>query len=151
MDGVPDEAAGGGTMTVPGAARPGRRTSWRPAATLPTGLWDAKREPMVVTEVMRWLHQHWDLTAARNQNPQGTDPRARARLLAWRLVRPCLERYFQEEQDLLANLVRAVDALAKRVDALAADQARLLGAVRSDLVDAVDHCEESIAAIGGGA
>lgn len=146
MEEVPVEApAGRGTVT----AR--RRTSWQPAATLPAGLWDAKRELMVVNEVIRWLHQHWDLTAARDENPQGTDARARARFLTWRLVRPCLERYFREEQDLLANLVRAVDVLAKRVDALAADQARLLGAVRSDLVDAVAHCEESIAGIAGGA
>jgi type II secretory pathway component PulJ len=150
MEEVPVEArALVDTMTS--SLRSKRRTTWQPPATLPAGLWDTRRELMVVNEVVRWLHQHWDLTAARNQNPPGHDARARARLLAWRLVRPCLERYFQEEQDLLANLVRAVDALAKRVDALAADQARLLGAVRSDLVDAVAHCEEAISGLGGGA
>jgi hypothetical protein len=150
MEELPVEArALADTMTS--SLRSRRRSSWQPTATLPAGLWDTKRELLVVNDVIRWLHNHWDLTAARNENPHGQDPRARARLLAWRLVRPSLERYFREEQDLLANLVRAVDVLAKRVDALAADHARLLGAVRSDMVDAVGHCEDAIAGIGGGA
>lgn len=150
MEEVPIEArALADRMTS--SLRTRRRSSWQPTATVPAGLWDARRELMVVNETIRWLHTHWDLTAARNENPQGTDARARARLLAWRLVRPCLDRYFREEQDLLANLVRAVDVLAKRVDALAADHARLLGAVRADLVDAVAHCEDAIAGVAGGA
>jgi hypothetical protein len=149
MDEIPVEPrALADTMTS--SLRSPRPSSWRPAATVPAGLWDAKRELMVVNETLRWLHEHWDMSDARNANPQGNDAKARARMMAWRAVRPCLEPYFQEEQDVIANLVRIVDALAKRVDALASDHARLLGAVRADLVDAAGHFEDAIAGIGVG-
>src|SRR5579862_9709176 len=147
MDEIPVEPrALADTMTS--SLRSPRPSSWRPSATVPAGLWDARRELMVVNETLRWLHEHWDMNAARNANPQGNDAKARARMVAWRAVRPCLEPYFQEEQDVIANLVRIVDALAKRVDALSADYARLLGAVRADLIDAAGHFEDAIAGVG---
>lgn len=151
MDELPIEArALAGTMTT--ALRVPRSSSWKPSATLPAELWEARRELLQVNEILRWLHEHWDLGPARDQAPPaGRGAKARLRVAAWRAVRPCLERYFREEQDVLANLVRMVDVLAKRVDVLAANQSRLLGAVRTDLVDVAGHLEELIGGIGSGA
>ena len=151
MEELPIEArALAGTMTT--ALRVPRPSSWKPSATLPIELWEARRELLQVNELLRWLHEHWNLGPARDASPPaGRGARSRVRQIAWRAVRPCLERYFLEEQDVLANLVRMVDVLAKRVDALAANQSRLLGAVRTDLVDVAGHLEELVAGIGSGA
>ena len=150
MEELPVEArALAGAMTT--ALRVPRPSTWKPSATLPAELWDARRELMQVHEVLRWLHQHWDLKPARDEGPQGRGLKARARKAAWRAIRPSLERYFHEEQDILANLIRMVDVLAKRVDAIAANQTRLLGAVRTDLVDVAGHLEELVAGISSGA
>jgi hypothetical protein len=129
-----------------------RSTSWRPAATLPAELWDPRHKLLRTSEPLTWLHQHWDLSGSQSA-PRGASSRAKtvAMQAAWRVIRPCLARYWKEEQDVLANLVRVVDLLAKRVDDLAANEQRMLAAVRSDLMDLSGHLDESIADLSGGA
>lgn len=127
-----------------------RRDSWRPAATLPAELWDPRHKLLQASEPIPWLHRHWDLSPTTDNVPPASTPaKTAARRLAWRVIRPCLERYFKEEHDIIANLVRAVDLIAKRVDDLAANEQRLLGAVRADLQDLARHVDGQLADLAG--
>jgi hypothetical protein len=126
------------------------RRGWRPSATLPAELWDKRNKLVQTSDPVLYLHRRWDLSAAYDDVPAAGSPaKAAVRKIAWRIVRPCLDRYFKEEHDLVANLVRAVDLLAKRIDDLAVNDQRLLGAVRSDLQDLAAHVDSALADLGG--
>jgi hypothetical protein len=128
----------------------GRRDGWRPSATLPPELWDPRLKLLQTSEPVLWLHSHWDLSATHDYVPPSISPaKTKARQLAWRVIRPCLDRYFREEQEVVAQLVRAVDLLAKRIDDLASNEQRLLGAVRADLQDLAAHVDSALEDLGG--
>jgi hypothetical protein len=55
-----------------------------------------------------------------------------------------LHPYLVKVQDCIAVTVRAVDAVARRVDEQAATQMRAIEAMRSDLVDFAGHLEERL-------
>lgn len=129
---------------------PPRRASWRPRATLPAELWAERQKLANTSDPVLYLHRRWDLSGTYNSVPPAGSPAKTAlRKFAWRVVRPCLDRYFKEEHDLLANLVRAVDLLSKRIDDLASNDQRLLGAVRTDLQDLARHLDSTLADLGG--
>ena len=130
---------------------PPKPTSWRPLATVPPEVWGTRTQLVRVSETLSWLHKHWDLQPSTRELPRERGIKGAVRKLAWRVMRPCFARYFKEEQDLLANLVRMVDLLAKQVDHISASQERLLGTVRTDLVDLAGHVDGAIAEIGRGA
>jgi len=123
--------------------------SWTPSAMLAydqpqTG----GRQPETHT-VVQWLQQNVDLGPVRDEAPVAMGVRSHMRRLAWRLLKPTLEPYFRQEQDVLANLVRVVTALTIELDAVRSDQDRSLAAVESDLVDLAGHLESMMAGIGG--
>jgi hypothetical protein len=122
--------------------------SWKPSATLSCAQSKTEREQLQDDERLRWLHRNWDLGPARDKPPVAGGVRSHMRRLAWRLIKPTLDPYFRQEQDVLANLLRMVDTLAKQVDAVHSDQAPL-AAVGSDLVDLAGYLEAKIADIGG--
>jgi hypothetical protein len=125
--------------------------SWRPAATLPPELWDPRHKLLHTSEPIPWLHRHWDLSGATNEVPAASSrSKNAARRFAWRMIRPCLDRYFKEEHELMANLVRGIDLLAKRVDDLSTNEQRLLGAVRADLQDLARHVDAQLGDLAGG-
>jgi hypothetical protein len=137
-------------MKSPPRGSSGRRDSWRPSATLPAELWEKRHKLVSTSDPVLYLHRRWDLSGTYDDVPAAGSPaKTAARKMAWRIVRPCLARYFKEEHDLVANLVRAVDLLAKRVDDLAVNDQRILGAVRSDLQDLAGHFESTLADLGG--
>ena len=110
-------------MTVePAQPRSEPRGAWRPPATLPAELWDKRSRFAQTSDPVLYLHRRWDLSHTTDSIPPAGSPAKTAiRKFAWRVIRPCLDRYFKEEHDLVANLVRAVDLLAKHVDDLASN------------------------------
>jgi hypothetical protein len=129
----------------------GPRTSfWQPSAYLGEGT-PERRRLLVVNDNLRWLHQHWDLRGSLADPPARRGAKARVKLLIRRAMRSSLSQYFEEEHELVANIVRVVDALAKRIDDIEADDERLVGALRAELVDLASSVEERLEQLGAGA
>jgi hypothetical protein len=64
--------------------------------------------------------------------------------LIHRAVLAVLNPYLVKAQDCITVSVRAIDAVARRVDQQAAAQLRMTGAMRSDLVDMAAHFDERL-------
>jgi hypothetical protein len=138
------------TGRVRASLRGTRPSSWQPSASLGADAF-GRRQLLVVNDNLRWLHHHWDLHGTLAGPPAQRGPKGRVKLLIWRVVRSSLNRYFEEEQDLLANIVRTVDVLAKRIDDIEADNERIVGALRAELVDLASSFEGRLEQTGAGA
>lgn len=79
---------------------------------------------------LAYLNRHWQLATATPVVAGGPFVRVRRWLKAQAsgVVESVLARYFQEERDLLANVVRVQNELARRIDALAQEVRVLDGA-----------------------
>jgi phage gp37-like protein len=52
--------------------------------------------------------------------------------------------YFDRLQDYVGVNLRAIDAVARRVDDSSVAQLRMMGAVRADLIDFAHHVDERV-------
>ena len=95
-----------------------RRLVWEPMAPL-VSLAGLRQQPARAEDSLAYLHRHWALPEA-PERPAGRGPRALVLKLFARMSATLFRRYFQEERDLLANMVRTTEMLAQRCDDLAA-------------------------------
>lgn len=90
---------------------------------------------------LSYLHQHWaiasTLTPPSIRGSLRRGIRAFARSLIQRAVYPLLRPYVEAEQEILSNMVRLHDALAKRCDTLQDSAAH--DALRADMIDLAAH------------
>lgn len=117
------------------------RTQLRARPWAPSPPPEAALGPMLEDPNLAYLHRHWALR--RTLEPTGqrrpvTGLRSVAKAVLARLAFAALRPYLDQEQELLAHAVRLLDGLARRCDAMMADQARELDALRADLADLAD-------------
>ncbi len=109
---------------------------------------DQSFAPMVADPNLGYLHRHWELRKtlepASRRVPAG-GVRGLVKVAFNRLSLGALGPYLEEEQELLAHLVRVVDALAHRCDAIVAAQAAEIDSLRADLVELAARIEGPIA------
>jgi hypothetical protein len=117
--------------------------TWVPSQSFDSLLEDAEVTPIVLNEHLQWLHEHWNLEETLAP-PAGGGAKGRARRLIHRAVLSVLRPHLKQVQDCIAEKVRAVDAVARRVDDQAATQLRSIGAVRADLVDFAHHVDRRL-------
>ncbi|HEV2360604.1 MAG TPA: hypothetical protein VGS21_02770 [Acidimicrobiales bacterium] len=143
-----------------GLAAP-KRSTWQPTESLTSILEEMRHQLLSVNETLVWLHQRWDLRPAIAEGERKAEELGAAGggrpgrgVDTKRVVQAQLGPYLAEEHELVANLVRMVDVMAKRIDLIEANQQRVLGAVRSELLDLaafVDDRLEILGAIPAGA
>jgi len=104
---------------------------------------DAEVQPVVLNDHLLWLHQNWNLEQALAP-PEGGGAKGWAKRLIHRAVLVVLRPYLTQVQDCIGVTLRAVDAVARRVDDQAALQLRTIGAVRADLVDFAQSVDERL-------
>jgi hypothetical protein len=95
-----------------------RTLAWAPLAPS-TELGLLRQHPLREHEALAYLHAHWALPDAPDAAAFGGGLRGRVLRLFARLAFRVLAPYLRSERDLLANLVRVNDALARRCDELA--------------------------------
>ncbi|MGD0321201.1 MAG: hypothetical protein ABSC00_06295 [Acidimicrobiales bacterium] len=112
-----------------------RALRWEPVSPAPTlDRW--RREPVQEESSLHYLHRHWVLPTNLDPSEPGGGIRGIALRLFARLTFRVLGRRQAKEQDLIANMVQTMQALARRCDELtdamatrqveeAANQARL--------------------------
>jgi len=120
----------------------GPRT-WVPAASFDALLEDAEANPVSFNDHLSWLHENCDLDQVLTP-PAGSGLRGVAKRLVWRAVLAVLDPYLVRVKDCIAVTVRALDAVAHRVDEQAAADTRAVAGLRSDLVDLARHVEERL-------
>jgi hypothetical protein len=122
---------------------------WLPQVTFDEIVEAADRNPIHLHPAIHHLHHRWDMGHARRNDGTGKSPKALARRLLARLVSSALDRYFTEEQEYRAALAQSIDAIAYRVDEIAAaDERAIVEAVRRDLLDLARHLEGRLDARG---
>lgn len=117
--------------------------SWVPSQSFEDTLSDASPPPVHLNQHLGWMHANWDLSALLAP-PEGRGPKALVRRLQHRLAMAVLGPYLARLQDYLGVNVRALDTVSRRVDDLSANQLRVLGALRHDLVDFAHHVDEAL-------
>ena len=127
-----------------------RRAAWQPSPSLAGALGDTRRQLLKLNETLVWLHHHWDLRPTLSDPVFRPGPQAKLQTLIWRTVRGVLNRYINEEHELIANLVRMADTLAKRVDDLEADHDRLVAGLRAELISLSKLVDERFAQLAAG-
>lgn len=95
-------------------------------------------------ESLRYLHHNWALPDHYSGRAPVSGSRAKGllRRVAARAVFGAMGEYLAAERELVSNLVRLCDALAKRADALEQDIETLTGAVGRELGDLAAHLED---------
>lgn len=117
--------------------------TWTPSQSFDALLEDADVQTVALNEHLLWLHQNWDLSKSLAP-PGGGGAKGWTKRLIHRGVIAVLRPYLTEAQECIAVTVRAVDTVARRVDELAANQLRTIGAVRADLIDFAQHVDERL-------
>ncbi len=115
--------------------------SWTPSESFDSTLLDLAREPVTLNDHLGWLHKNWDLGPFL-QPPPGRGLKGMVKRLIHRATLAVFGAYFERLQDCIGVTVRALDTVARRVDEDEAAQLRLLGAVRSDLIEFAHHVDE---------
>ena len=95
-----------------------------------------------------YLHGHWELRRALEpagrRIPAG-GLRGLVKVAFNRLNLGSLAPYLEQEQELVAHLVRMLDALARRCDAIVAIQAAEIDSLRADLVELASRLDGNAA------
>jgi hypothetical protein len=115
-------------------------STWVPSQSFDSLLEDAGAAPILLDEHLQWLQENWNLTQSLAA-PAGGGAKGWARRLINRAVLAALRPHLLEVQACIAETVRALEAVARRVDDQAATQLRTIGAVRADLVDFAQHVD----------
>ncbi|MGO9197574.1 MAG: hypothetical protein ACLQK4_10675 [Acidimicrobiales bacterium] len=127
-------------------ARQARRVpprSWIPSESFEGTLAEAIRPPVHTNEHLVWLHGNWDLDALLAPPPE-RGVKGLVKRLQHRLIMAVLAPYFSRLQDYLGVNTRAIDVVSRRVDDVATNQLRMIGAVRHDMIDFAHHIDERI-------
>ncbi len=117
--------------------------TWAPTASFDAVLAEAHRSPLQLNEHLRWLREHSDMGALLAPPPLRSRFGITRRLLH-RAVMAVLRPWFDRMQEFNAESLRALDAMAQRVDEETDARLRLLAAVRSDLVDFARHVDDQV-------
>ncbi|HVB04704.1 MAG TPA: hypothetical protein VNF07_00425 [Acidimicrobiales bacterium] len=118
---------------------------WMPEASLDELVAGYDRHPIHVHPAIHHLHHRWDMGHALRLEGSGKSPKALLRRLLARLISAALDRYFTEEQEYRAAVAQSVDAVAYRVDEIAAsDERAIVEIVRRDLLDLARYVDERI-------
>jgi hypothetical protein len=104
---------------------------------------DADVRPVTLDDNLVWLHDNCNLEKALAP-PVGGGLKGWVKRLIHRAVLAVLRPYLTSVQECLAATLRAVEAVARRVDDQAATQLRTIGAVRADLVDFARGVDERL-------
>jgi hypothetical protein len=103
------------------------------------------RHPIHLHPAIHHLHHRWDMGHARRNDGSGKSPKALMRRLLARMISAALDRYFTEEQEYRAAIAQSVDAVAYRVDEIAAaDERAIVEIMRRDLLDLARYVDERI-------
>lgn len=128
------------------AARRGHAVAprvWTPSESFEAALGDAAPRPVHLSDHLGWMHQNWDLRSALAPRPS-PGVKGLVKRVAHRLVMVVLGPYLDRLQDYLGVNARAMDEIARRVDDQGTAHLRLLGAVRSDLIDFAHHVDDRL-------
>ena len=117
--------------------------TWLPSESFEGTLAEAIRPPVHMNEHLGWLHANWDLGALLAP-PPGRGVKGLVKRLQHRLIMVVLAPYLARLQDYLGVNVRAIDDVSRRVDDVASNQLRMIGAVRHDMIDFAHHVDERI-------
>ena len=117
--------------------------AWMPSASFDALVEGADVVPVLLDDHLTWLHEHGNLAGALAP-PPGGGAKGWTKRLVHRAVLAVLNPYLVQVQDCITETVRALDAVARRVDEQAAAQVRSTGAMRSDLVDLARYLEERL-------
>ncbi len=113
--------------------------AWTPSQDEPAPLHPVRNHP-----ALRYLHDNWALRQTMEPpslRATKARPRGALKALFRRWLYSAMLRYLEDEQELIANMVRLQDALAKRCDALWEEQTETLAALRADMLDLAAHVE----------
>lgn len=116
---------------------------WTPSESFDSTMHHLNRAPIHLNEHLGWMHQNWDMRSLLAP-PPAAGVRGLARRMVHRAIMAVLRPYFDRMQDYLGVNLRAIDAVAKRVDEDTATQLRVMGAVRADLIDFAHHVDERV-------
>ena len=97
----------------------------------------------MLNDHIAWLQANTDFAQALAA-PEGDGMKAWMKRQLHRGIIAVLNPYLVKVQDSIAVTLRALEAVARRVDEQAATQLRAIGAVRSDLVDFATQIEERL-------
>lgn len=117
--------------------------SWAPSESFDGALADSGRPPIYLNSHLAWMHANWRLAEVLAPPAQRGIKGAISRV-AHRVIMFALKPYFERLQDYLGVNVRAMEAVSRRVDDVASDQLRMLGAVRHDMIDFAHHIDERL-------
>ena len=123
-----------------GAAAP---KVWTPSESFDASMKQLERPPIVLNEHLRWMHENWDMRALLAPPPL-VGVRGVVRRLVHRAIMAVMRPYFDRMQDYVGVNLRAIDAVARRVDDSSIAQLRMMGAVRADLIDFAHHVDERV-------
>jgi hypothetical protein len=119
--------------------------NWVPQGTFDELLLRASREAIHFHPSIHHLHHRWDMGPTRTN--AGSERGLKATLLRMvaRVINSALDRYFAEEQEFRAAIAQSVDAIAYRIDEVAAaDEREILSLVRNDLLSLSKYVDERI-------
>ena len=120
-----------------------RPRTWVPSQSFGALLVDADVQHVALNENLMWLHDNCNLEHALAP-PVGGGLKGWVKRLIHRAVIAVLRPYLTGVQECLGTTLRAVDAIARRVDDQAATQMRTIGAVRADLIDFAQSVDERL-------
>jgi hypothetical protein len=119
--------------------------NWVPQGTFDELLLRASREAIHFHPSIHHLHHRWDMGPARTNAGSGKSPKAIFLRIVARIINSALDRYFTEEQEFRAAIAQSVDAIAYRIDEVAAaDEREILSLVRNDLLSLSKYVDERI-------
>ncbi len=117
--------------------------SWAPSQSFDATLENMSRPPIHMNDHLAWMHQNWDMRALLAP-PPAVGIKGVLRRMAHRTMMAVFAPYFERLQDYVGVNLRAIDALARRIDDDATTQLRMMGAVRADLIDFAHHVDECL-------
>ncbi|MHB1987707.1 MAG: hypothetical protein ACYCSF_06955 [Acidimicrobiales bacterium] len=117
--------------------------SWVPSQSFQSTFGEAIRPPVHLNQHLGWMHANWDLRELLAP-PPARGARGFARRMQHRLIMAVMGPYFARLQDYLGVNVRSMDAVSRRVDDVATNQLRMMGAIRHDMIDFAHHVDETV-------
>jgi hypothetical protein len=116
---------------------------WTPSESFDATIQQMNRAPVQLSDHIGWMHENWDMRALLAPPPL-VGIRGVVRRIVHRAIMAVMRPYFDRLQDYVGVNLRAIDAIARRVDDASVAQLRMMGAVRADLIDFAHHVDERV-------
>jgi hypothetical protein len=116
---------------------------WLPSQSFESTLADLDRLPIQLNGHLNWMHHNWDMSELLAP-PAGKGLRGMIKRAIHRAIMLVLQPWFDRMHDYLGANLRAVDAVSQRADEISVAELRVLGAVRTDLIDFAHHVDERL-------